>query len=260
MNDLTIVTAFFDIGRDNWIKEKSLPQYLHRTTETYFERFKYLSTLHNEMFVFTQPEFVERIIKIRAGKTTNIVVFDFPGEFAGLRHRINFVQQHPEYRKLINPAQIHNPEYWSPDYVLVNLLKSYFATIAAKTSKSDMLAWLDFGYCRTPTTLGGIESWSYNFDPAKIHMFYLKQYDGSELTSIISNNDVFITGPCIIAHRDNWTILHNNIFTAVDCLLNQNLIDDDQTFLLIASLTNPELYQLHPVTTGDWFTVFKDFK
>jgi hypothetical protein len=32
MNEITIVTAFFDIGRGNWTPDKGLPHYLQRTT------------------------------------------------------------------------------------------------------------------------------------------------------------------------------------------------------------------------------------
>ena len=45
MNNISIVTAFFDIGRGNWTPEKGLPDYLYRTTDTYFERFGYLAQL-----------------------------------------------------------------------------------------------------------------------------------------------------------------------------------------------------------------------
>lgn len=259
MNEISIVTAFFDIGRDKWSENSILPKYLHRSTETYFERFSYLAQLENEMFVFTSPEFIDRVIKIRAGKKTTIVAFDFPGEFSKLRYMISRVQQHPEYKKLINSSQLINPEYWSPDYVLVNLLKSHFVCRAVQTSTNDMLAWVDFGYCRTSTTLPNIRSWKPNFDSNYIHMFSLKDYDGKDLIDIIANNNVYITGPCIVASKNLWPKLEHDIMTAVYHLLEQNLIDDDQTFLLIASLTNPNLYKLHPVSNNDWFTVFKDF-
>ena len=39
MNDITIVTAFFDIGRGEWTPDKGLPHYLHRTNQTYLQRF-----------------------------------------------------------------------------------------------------------------------------------------------------------------------------------------------------------------------------
>ena len=43
MNDITIVTSFFDIGRGNWTLDRGLPHYLQRTNETYLERFAHLA-------------------------------------------------------------------------------------------------------------------------------------------------------------------------------------------------------------------------
>ncbi len=57
MNDITIVTAFFDIGRGNWTPDKGLPHYLHRPNEVYLERFGHLSKLDNRVIVFTSEDF-----------------------------------------------------------------------------------------------------------------------------------------------------------------------------------------------------------
>ena len=51
MKTISIVTAFFDIGRGE-IGE-GYPDYLRRTNDTYFEHFSRLAVLENEMVVFT---------------------------------------------------------------------------------------------------------------------------------------------------------------------------------------------------------------
>ena len=68
MNEITIVTAFFDIGRSDWTPDRGLPHYLHRTTDTYFERFEYLAQLENPMVIFTSAEFVNTIKGIQIGR------------------------------------------------------------------------------------------------------------------------------------------------------------------------------------------------
>lgn len=40
---ITVVTAFFDIGRENWTVEKGFPDYLFRTPDSYINYFKYLA-------------------------------------------------------------------------------------------------------------------------------------------------------------------------------------------------------------------------
>ena len=61
MNEITIVTAFFDIGRSDWTPERGLPHYLHRTTDTYLQRFGYMAELDNPMVIYTSKEFVDEI-------------------------------------------------------------------------------------------------------------------------------------------------------------------------------------------------------
>ena len=125
MGNITIVTAFFDIGRGDWTPEKGLPSYLHRSNETYLERFSHLATLNNEMVIFTSSDMVDKITPYRIGKEdiTKIIVIDYKDMFKEERLNIAIIQTDEEYRSKINPSQIKNPEYWSADYVLVNFLK-----------------------------------------------------------------------------------------------------------------------------------------
>lgn len=46
---ITIVTAFFDIGRGDWSVENGHPNYLQRSNEKYFKYFSNLAQLENEM-------------------------------------------------------------------------------------------------------------------------------------------------------------------------------------------------------------------
>lgn len=79
MADITIVTAFFDIGRGNSrVGERIMPEYFIRSTDTYFEYFSHMAKLENDMVIFTTEEFKERILSLRKGYgNTNVVIFDF---------------------------------------------------------------------------------------------------------------------------------------------------------------------------------------
>lgn len=259
MNDITIVTAFFDIGRGDWTPDKGLPHYLQRTTDTYIERFSYMAKLENDMIVITSSDLVDKI-KPLVNKNTSIITLDFNQSFNNMRDKIKSVQSSPEFQNKINPAQIRNPEYWNADYVLVNLLKSHFVNIAEPVIRTDLISWMDFGYCRNIETLNGITHWKYPFDKKKIHFFNIKQWkEGTYIQDVIANNDVHITGPCIIASKDNWKVLEYLIQHSAQELLKVNLIDDDQTLLLMSYLQKPELFELHPVSSNDWFVAFKDY-
>ena len=262
MSDITIVTAFFDIGRGEWTPDKGLPHYLQRNNDNYFENFSRLAQLENDMVIFTSEDLVERVKNIRGSKPTNIITIDYKNSFNEFRNEISRIQNDPEYINKINPSQIKNPEYWNADYVLVNALKSSFVNQALKKQiiTTELVAWIDFGYCRDDSVLNGVKKWQYDFDTNKIHLFNFKEYkDGTFIQDIISNNDVYISGGCIVAGTSLWPSMEALVHHSVKELLKNNLIDDDQTLLLMSYLFKPELFELHPVSTNDWFFAFRQF-
>jgi protein YibB len=262
MNDITIVTAFFDIGRGEWSPDKGLPHYLQRTTKTYLERFGHMAKLENDMIVYTSKDLVADVKFLRQDRPTQIFTIDFPNSFTKLRDEVSAVQKNPAYQAKINPMQVRNPEYWNADYVVVNALKSSFVTQAIQRGviDTDLIAWLDFGYCRSEETLNGVTHWEYPFDKEKIHFFTIKDWvDGTFIQDVISNNDVHVTGPCIVAGKEMWPALEALVHHSTTELLKNDLIDDDQTLLLMSYLQKPELFELHPVSTEDWFVAFKEY-
>jgi protein YibB len=261
-NEISIVTAFFDIGRGSWGKDPSLPHFVPRSTDTYFERFSHLAKLENEMVIYTSEDLVDQIKAIRGDKPTKVISVDYKNMFESLRNKITEVQSNPDYQKMINPAQIKMPEYWNADYVLVNALKSVFVNDAIDNDfiHNDLVSWLDFGYCRNEDTLNGVTKWCYDFDTDKIHLFKLKDWkEGTYIQDVIANNDVHMTGPCIVAGKSMWLVLKQLIEHNMNELLINNLVDDDQTLLLMSYLIKPEIFELHQVSDNDWFVAFKDF-
>lgn len=259
MNDITIVTAFFDIGRGDWTPDKGLPHYLHRTTDTYLQRFANLKQLENKIVVFTSEDLAPKIEEIRGDKPTNVIVLDFNKILPDLKKKISDIQSSVEYQSKINPYQIKNPEYWNADYVLVNLLKSTFVRRAIQLNliDTDLVAWLDFGYCRESIKCN---KWSYPFNKEKIHFFTIKDWvPGTYIQDVIANNDVHVTGPCIVANKTNWPNLEALVNHNLNELIKNNLIDDDQTLLLMSYLSKPELFELHKVSPNNWFVAFEEY-
>jgi protein YibB len=262
MNEISIVTAFFDIGRGDWTPDKGLPHYLQRTTQTYIDRFANMAKLNNEMVVYTSADLVDKVKELREGKQTHILTLDFPTSFVELREKVTAVQKDPAYQAKINPMQVRNPEYWNADYVVVNAMKSSFVVEAIKAGyiNNELVAWLDFGYCRDESTLNGVETWSYPFDKEKIHFFNVKDWqEGTIIEDVIANNDVHITGPMIVAHKNKWPTLQALVHHSIQELLKNNLIDDDQTMLLMSYLFAREAFELHKVSVDDWFIAFKEY-
>ena len=266
MNKISIVTAFFDIGRGEWTPDKGLPHYLQRSTDVYIERFSYLLNLDTDITVYTSADLVDTLTELTLGKLakTTIIGFDL-NQFDTIKHNISDIQQSELFKNNISPYQIRNPEYWNPDYVLVTNLKAYFVDLSIKNGLTinDTVAWIDFGYCRSEQNIPKSNSWQYNFDVNKIHLFAYKPYDGKDIFDIVSTNDVYILGAKVVAHKSMWPIMTELMKLSQDKLFKNNFVDDDQGLWLISSLEKPDLFELHAIPDhqlgGDPFVLFNEF-
>jgi protein YibB len=265
MSDITIVTAFYDIGRGDWTPDKGLPHYLQRTTETYIERFSYLAQMENEMIVFSTADIIEKLKPLRGDRPTKFIDFDFKEHYAKLIEEVATLQRNENFQNMIHPSQRANPEYWNPHYVVVNFLKSVFVNLAIKNNfaSNELVSWLDFGYCRSEDKIPASKKWSYDFDVNKMHLFNYKEYDNKGIQDIISTNDVYILGAKIVGGKTAWPRFEAHMKASITLLGSNGLIDDDQTLMLIASVKEPELFELHRIPDHqlglDPFVIFSDF-
>lgn len=258
---ITIVSAFFDIGREDWTQDNGYPSYLFRTSEKYFEYFQHLATLENEMIIYTSKEYEARIYQIRAEKPTHVVVVNYPEDFKEFYIKIQNIQENEEFKKKIAPQELINPEYWSPNYTLLTNLKAYFVSDAIKKEivSNDTVAWIDFGYCRDIETLNGIKEWKYNFEKNKVHMFNLKripQLTENIVMHAIYNNNVYIIGGVAIASQQKWIEFQKLVYHCQTELLNNKIVDDDQGIYLMSYFKQPELFKLHNLGKNQWRTLF----
>jgi protein YibB len=266
-NDISVITAFYDIGRGNLPKVKhgrELPFYQHRSVDTYFDFFEKLAKLQNEMVIYTTPDFEDRISTIRKNhgleELTKVVTTEsyLPEGFELTKAMVQKVMDDPSYYgKVVNPQLI---EYWHADYVLVNIFKSWYAVDAIKRGliHNDLTAWIDFGYVRNDMVIPPKNKWSYNFDREKIHFFNQHPIDKyRSIDSIIYTGDVYIQGCHIVAGTEKWKLLKQLVLKNVELLLENNLIDDDQTLLLMSYLSSPQDFELHDANPNDWFRIFR---
>lgn len=256
--NITIVTAMFDIGRGEWPLD---PPYLRRTLDTYFERFERLLKLDNHIIVHTSRDLEEKFRSYQH-KHPNLTVIgwedwrkDIWPEFFSPIEKIQ-----NEIKSMVR--QPWNPEYWSVDYVMVNMLKSYFVNYSIELGivDTDLVSWLDFGYARkdedVPTNV-----WNCNLDSNKIHLFTIKPNISPQMSVIdnIITNDVWITGCHIVADKEGWKDLLVLVYANLNRLIDSNLIDDDQTVLQMAYCERPELFEIHHIDPNDWFCIMRKF-
>ncbi len=265
MSKITIVTAFFDIGRGD-ISTEAYPSYLKRTTETYFDYFSNLAKLDNEMIIFTQKEFEQKILQIRNGKPTKVIIFDFHHKFNYHRKLISKIQKSPEFQQKVNSEQLKNIEYWSADYVMVNNMKAFFVNQAIDKNLilNQQVAWVDFGYIRDNETLNNVKEWRYDFDSQKVHLFSITKKQKlpenfEEVLTFIFNNQVFIIGGAIVATKEKWLEFLTLLYHNQKSLIAKNIIDDDQGLYMMCLYKNPELFQINYLGKNQWFSLFKKY-
>lgn len=267
--NITIVTAFFDIGRGdipNEMHGRPIPEYQKRSVDKYFEYFNNLAKLKNDMIIYTTNDFKQRILDARSyyGNLENTKVISLDSYMIEPWHdEKNKIASIMNSSKFIdNVSNPHFIEYWSPDYILVNLFKSAYVSnaIESKLVKDNLVAWIDFGYCRDSEEDLNF-NWSYDFDPQKVHMFFMKDIEHDRpITEIIYTGDVYIQGCHIVAGKSIWNQFKTTMLDSFRCLLDQNLCDDDQTVLLMSYLKNPDLFYLRYNSSTDWFRIFKDYR
>lgn len=253
MSDITIVTGFFDIGRGNWKQSpdgKDLPHYIPRTTDDYFSYFENLAKMKNDMIIYCSEEHANRINDIRLDKApgsyTKVVTAHFERAIKNIKPIIEKVQKRPEYIKLIDDPRM--PEYWNPEYVLVNFMKTDFVVSAFmnKFIRTKQAAWLDFGYVRGESTLPKSLKWSYNFTPEKMHIFNKIPLDPDRpIFDIIKTNTVYIMGCHIVGNEMAWQKNQSLNGISLSSLLSCGLIDDDQTLLLMNYRRMPDIFETH---------------
>lgn len=247
--NVAIVTAFFDIKRDNW---KSYS----RTEDKYFEYFSLLCKVDNPIFVVTQEKYVEKIKKIR--NDANVLILDLFNDFKELLNKIENVLKNKDFISKVNPKLLknQNPEYTHPEYNLVTYLKSFYVNHVIENCdvKEDMISWVDFGYVRSKETLKNRKSLIVDFDINKFHIFTLKKINKVNIKSAILNNEVYIAGGSLIGSKQNWIQFNKLIEKSINDLIELNILGNDESLYLKVFLENRSFFKEH---LTDWFSLFE---
>lgn len=261
-SSITIVSAFFDINREDWGQQNIK---YSRSIKEYFKYFSLLAELDNEMIIYTTSDFKDKILELRGTKPTIIIELNLQKKFKFTIQKIQKILQNESYQKRIPLDQRQNPEYQSASYVLINNLKYYFVydAIRKKLTSNNLVAWVDFGYCRRPKTLLGITLWNHPFDPHKIHLFTIRDrnidlsYD--ELVKQALKNTPFIIGGVMVSSQEYWGKFYQLTCQIQSEFLEKYIVDDDQGITLLSYARNPNLFQLNYLGKDKWFHVFRSF-
>lgn len=263
--DITIVTAFFDIGRGDWgQKPTHVSPVFNRTTETYLRYFEHLSKIRNQIIVYVDKNLANTVIEMRreAGLENRTIVFVAEDLFshpnlARVRSAIASKMTN-DFRKYVWRPDV--PECNSPEYILVNLLKSYFVcnAISRRIVLAHQIAWIDFGYCRNNSRFDPTLEWQFDAKD-HINLFFIRPLDSQPVYEVVKSGDVYFQGCHILGPARRWPDFRRELEDSFIALLECDLIDDDQTLLLMAWRRDPSSYIIHAVDPIDWHIVFNRF-
>lgn len=256
MSNITVVTAFYDIGRGDWSHYK-------RTTDEYFQWFNNLATLENNMIIFTSKEYSDRIKTIRGNKPTTVIELDIFTEFKDYIKDIESIHCLDEFKLKIRQDLRINPEYVNSKYTLINIVKP-FLLLYAKTNcelNSTHIAWVDFGMARSIETLNGIKQWSYNFDDDKINIFNFKRIDNYlDIVQTISNNIINTIGTYFVVPISMVELFWEETQKSIKTLIEEyRMIDDDQSVTAFTCSRNLNMFNQNMLPENCWFELFKRF-
>lgn len=260
---VTIVTAFVDIGRDSWegvVNGARIDGFIKRDVDTYFQRFERLTKLNNPIVCYIHSMYHQRIKSLRSDITV-VAIDDILTTNREYLDRIEAIQTNPTFIKFVTRPSV--PEYFSPGYVLVTSRKAQFCNHAITNglTKTNTVAWIDFGYGRPETPIPiGLE-WKFNTDD-KINLVCNSKTPIMELPifEIIRSGEVYIQGCHVIAPAHQWKYLETSFNNSLNSMLNIGVTDDDQTLFLMAYRDAPELFKIHYVDPNSfWFMIFRDF-
>lgn len=261
MDEITIVTAYFNIGREKW-------KGYERGDNKYINYFDFWAKIKNNIIVYTDKNLVNKVYEIREKyglkeKTKVIAINNLYDIDVLLYNRMKKVMENEISLNFHFHKEIKRPEAWNVEYNYVTFLKYYFVNKAViDFNLNGLVSWLDFGF-NHGGDLGLTDTndfnfcWQYNFSK-KIHLFAVKEIEEKRpIFDIIRNLDTYIMGGIMVAPSYMWGDFYNLARQSINSLLDCGFCDDDQTIALMAYYKNPDLFEIHNVEF--WFDGIKNF-
>ena len=237
---ITLVTAFFPIGRGKWST-------FTRSDDHYFECFRHWARIHNDLIVYTIPEYAERVQSIRASfGRSNTIVNVIPDYTAIDSQLLNMMTKVCEsYRPFsFFPDK---PEPSQPLYNYVTSLKYWCIKEAASQAVTSQIAWIDFGFDHGGSSHSSEDfdfEWRYAFD-GPVTFFQMHELGDDPLFEIIRRTDTYFQGK-FVCKTSFVEQFYEDIRSCYISMLRCGLIDDDQTPPIMCAREQPDVYRCLP--------------
>lgn len=266
MNDTTLVTLFYDIGREKW---KAFP----RSVKKYIDAFDIFLQYDNEMVIFVDSRYFDLVeYKVKNSKYNNKKVL--PIDFAWLVDNLwawqkiekeKEIMQNEIYKNTVKSRiERHYPENTNPYYTILTHSKIDVVNYAIDIGlvKTQYAGWVDFGYFENKNTEeflpnGPIKT--EKMDANKINLCLINPIEESDKNIIytLQNAPEKIGAYFFWSNKEKLKEFQNLCHKWLEHFQSRNIADDEQHLWLQCYFENPNLFKLH--TFYKWHQALKVF-
>lgn len=254
MEEITFVTAFFDIGRENY---SAVP----RSNQKYYDYFKFWAGMQNYLIVYTDKDSEKQINEIRSEynlghRTKVIVIDDIRNIDPEIITRLNIIERDEFFRAFRMRADATSN---TALYNYVMYLKSWFMNDAVQNNLvKKNVAWIDFGFNHGGKVF--VNSNELNFEAVttpidKIQVYYKDEFDQRPIVQLVQCLEDCILDPFIVMPKDLAKEFFLENRKSIIALTDLGLMDDDQLIMMLSVRRRPEIFDLNQ---SDWFLPLKD--
>ncbi len=258
----TIVTALYDIGRDNWEKfTQSYGGYIHWMERTL--------SLDSNIVIYTESKFYEEIKRYRLKydpqleKTIFVIQeLDQLTAYKLYNQKLEELMFSDEFK---SKAHFDVPEMTKPLYNVIMFNKVFWLKhcVENKFFDNDMVIWADAGGLREPVDVYKLITWPNidklnTIDQNKIIFFSHKENFGihdNQWHSLSQVRNIQGTAFMVPSNMINW--FTDQFIETIDTSLEDRFIGSDEKILDITYLKNKEKYHLIQCTWREYFNIFK---
>jgi len=257
-SDITLVTAFYDIGRGNW-------KTYNRSVDLYFNSFKNYLYLPYNIVAFIDDRYIDKLPKY-----DNVNFKVIPINYQWLitnslcwkdLQKVKNIMENEYYKDLVKDRILQEfPENIHAEYNIINHSKIDFIYygIMNHIITSDFICWSDFGYHNSilknnPSNYpyAGLDISKFNKDKLN---FWLRNNpinnDFDIIKTLIDPREVFtgslFGGPLHLILK-LYYLYHNQL----NFMYNKGISDDDQHVYLRCYLNEPHIFELH-ISNNEW--------
>ncbi|WP_144623343.1 protein YibB [Campylobacter coli] len=254
MEELTIVTAFYNVGRTT------------RSNDQYLSYFDFWAGLKNKVIIYTTEDMKESILKIRKKhnlEDKTIIITKDLKEFD--KQNLEKIQEtFIKYDQTLNRKHPKNIECNNPLYCYLVFLKPFFVVDAIERKlTSENIMWLDFGFNHGNEFF--TDRVEFNFllekqeiiNEEKINFFSVKEGEYKNIANVYFNMEPFIMGGLIFAKSKNWYIFKEHTKNALNAFLSFGMVDDEQTMYLWCTRNYLNNYKI--IRSYEWFDALFNF-